>query len=67
MSASRRSDSPYHLEATASRGTYTRGTAAWLAITLRMGEENQVEVDVMGNRMDQVDEGQGRWEGVSQG
>ena len=34
-SDSRRSLSPYHLEATASRGTYTRGTEAWLAITLQ--------------------------------
>ena len=33
-SASRRSLSPYHLEATASRGTYTSATEAWLAITL---------------------------------
>ena len=46
MSASRRSDSPYHLEATASRGTYTRGTAAWLAITLRMSIRNQSDVKV---------------------
>ena len=30
----RRSLSPYHLLATASMGTYTSGTAAWLAITL---------------------------------
>mmetsp|Transcript_6199 Transcript_6199/g.17790 ORF Transcript_6199/g.17790 Transcript_6199/m.17790 type:complete len:201 (+) Transcript_6199:784-1386(+) len=27
------SDSPYHFDPRASRGTYTRGTAAWLAIT----------------------------------
>lgn len=34
ISARLRSDSPYHLLATASSGTYIRGTAAWLAITL---------------------------------
>ena len=33
-SASRRSLSPYHLEAKASRGMYTSATEAWLAITL---------------------------------
>lgn len=36
ISDSLRSLSPYHLEPIASRGTYTSGTDAWLAITLAL-------------------------------
>lgn len=43
ISARLRSDSPYHLLATASSGTYIRGTAAWLAITLHNTQPFQDE------------------------